>query len=334
MEKERPKTESESDVADQASSESQTERPDVLDITQLEDEMHRTEELTQERFASIDASVPEEIAKRVKERLRLSADMESIRRERADMVLLLREAIDYVERERAELSDDHLRERANFQGNWGELLRARLEHPIGYVKFAMRKLAHLESLRVGEPARFLDKKTDFQSYSVQQIREYDDVLQRVFSLTEVVSGGTTDAKKLGVGGYDKQPKVYTDAHKNDVTLTKRQRGIIEAHEAGHGVRQFLGSDGEEVRSLVDQNLLPSNLKGYLGNAEEIAERMAQLKNYFGMSATDDFSRQHLEYARKNYVKDVGLDNDMTAFMDAIPEDRTEKFIELMNELPL
>ena len=42
---------------------------------------------------------------------------------------------------------------------------------------------------------------------------------------------------------------------------------------------------------------------YFRIVDELAERMSQLKNYFGFKGGEVFTRQHLAYARENYLKD-------------------------------
>jgi len=56
---------------------------------------------------------------------------------------------------------------------------------------------------------------------------------------------------------------------------------------------------------------------YLTMPDEIIERMSQLRNYFGLSAKDVFTPEHLEYARAHYVSDTGLDNQMSLLMNVV-----------------
>lgn len=56
---------------------------------------------------------------------------------------------------------------------------------------------------------------------------------------------------------------------------------------------------------------------YLKSPPELAERMSQLKNYFGMEGNEQFTKEHLAFAKKYYVEDVGTDNHMTQFFQAI-----------------
>ena len=69
---------------------------------------------------------------------------------------------------------------------------------------------------------------------------------------------------------------------------------------------------------------------YLFSGSEIAERMSQLKNYFGMRGAEQFTRNHLKYARLHYVTDVGFDNGISHLFQAITPETEDKFLELIN----
>ena len=69
---------------------------------------------------------------------------------------------------------------------------------------------------------------------------------------------------------------------------------------------------------------------YLFSARELAERMSQLKNYYGMRGDEQFTKEHLDYARAHYIKDIGLDNHMRKFFAAITPEKEEMFLKLIN----
>ncbi len=69
---------------------------------------------------------------------------------------------------------------------------------------------------------------------------------------------------------------------------------------------------------------------YLFSGVEIAERMSQLKNYFGFKGDEEFTLEHLRYAKEHYVIDTGFDNRMTPFLTAITPETEEEFIRLIN----
>ena len=58
--------------------------------------------------------------------------------------------------------------------------------------------------------------------------------------------------------------------------------------------------------------------------------MSQLKNYFGMNGSEQFTKEHLDYARTQYVADTGMDNRMTHFFQAITPETEATFLELIN----
>ena len=142
-------------------------------------------------------------------------------------------------------------------------------------------------------------------------------------------------------------------------------GIIEAHEKGHVLRPYGSeymrgrfasgfdlsritfSEQEQKKIAIEFNtpdladhrsaplsrekMLECHLE-YLFRGEEVAERMAQLKNYFGLRGAEPFTKEHLEYARAHYVPDTGLDNSMTQFFQAITPDTEAAFLRLINSM--
>ena len=140
--------------------------------------------------------------------------------------------------------------------------------------------------------------------------------------------------------------------------TNKQLSIIEAHEKGHVIRDyddlreyfsvgfdptkivFLEKDLElEARLAKEQDensdLSPEALRAgivrYLFSGNEIAERMSQLKNYFGFNGSERFTKEHLDYARQHYIPDTGMDNRIGLFFQAISTDTEPAFLELINE---
>lgn len=147
---------------------------------------------------------------------------------------------------------------------------------------------------------------------------------------------------MGKGEIGFEGAVFSDAQRLDGReLSNRDKNIIESHEKGHGLRDFVSNDASDFRQSIDLDIIRQNdfetgtrQIGYLRVAEEIAERMAQLKNYFGMKAGDTFTKDHLKYAISHYVDDVDLDNNMTVFLKAVTERTVGKFINTINKYPL
>lgn len=67
----------------------------------------------------------------------------------------------------------------------------------------------------------------------------------------------------------------------------------------------------------------------IGNGTESSARLTQLKNYFGLTKDEPLTREMFEYAKKNYVKDTGFDNNMTEWFDSITD--INKFLEWANK---
>jgi hypothetical protein len=142
------------------------------------------------------------------------------------------------------------------------------------------------------------------------------------------------------------------------TPTVKQKAITLAHEKGHRIRPYFSdfldnhfqsgfditrmeyTEAEYARDIelrAYQGADPISFEeskqlfiNYLFTARELAERMNQLKCYFGMSGNEQFTKEHLAYARKQYVLDTGIDNCMTQFFQAITPETEHRFIELIN----
>lgn len=144
---------------------------------------------------------------------------------------------------------------------------------------------------------------------------------------------------------------------NSEKPTVKQLSIIEAHEKGHVVRDFphfgridpiaeyfaKGFDSSAIlyREEDYKQELPmlgdvtyekakEDLFMYLFSSEELAERMSQLKNYFGMKGEELFTKEHLHYAKEHYVQDTGMNNRMNFFFQAITPGKEDDFIYIIN----
>ena len=96
---------------------------------------------------------------------------------------------------------------------------------------------------------------------------------------------------------------------------------IIAHEITHnldvGTHMMRGGDlnwGSYTHlSPKHQNYFSK--KGYT----ELVARGTQLKNYFGLKGGEPITEDMLKYAAKHYVKDTGIDNNMTQFFSGIKD---------------
>lgn len=142
--------------------------------------------------------------------------------------------------------------------------------------------------------------------------------------------------------------------------TAKQYAIIEAHEKGHAVREYpcegsINPIDERFREVFDWSAVPytheryeaersenereesyeearERFYEYMRRPEELVERMAQLKNYFGMRGDEVCTHAHIAYARAHYSDDLAFDNRMTPFFEAITPEREEAFLTLINSI--
>lgn len=240
---------------------------------------------------------------------------------------------------------------ANYPGDWTELLQSRMLDEETKRKFIEQRELAMPAMREGAPG-VLDKPNSFAAHYEDQIANYENTVNKVFSMTNIGSAAEHGKRPhhLGMGNINEPGIVFSDAElKTGTKLSIRQKNIIEAHEKGHGLRDFTSpQDIAEIRSVIDQETLrdlqqahessqntdarfPIN---YVQAPEEIIERMAQLKNYFGMSADEEFTAQHLEYAREHYTKDTGLDNGISTFFNCISDKTEGAFLSVINKYPI
>jgi hypothetical protein len=145
---------------------------------------------------------------------------------------------------------------------------------------------------------------------------------------------------------------------NSEKPTVKQMSIIEAHEKGHAIRTYdrlrghfargfdttkmeygdkdfemdvlmRKKDDSGTKDFSRENMRAETIR-YLFSGTEIAERMSQLKNYFGMKGSKKFTSEHLHYARDHYIVDTGMDNRMKQFFQAVTPETEGAFLELIN----
>lgn len=168
---------------------------------------------------------------------------------------------------------------------------------------------------------------------------------------------------------DREPRVSNEGeiiplnweHLNG-KLSSRAMNMVEAHEKGHFMRPYRGqsmnaqfasvfepeaaeaesrefypkvaayavAQGFEQEKIHSFEKWKENYYPYLFSAREVAERMSQLKNYFGTVGDERFTKEQLDYARTHYVEDIGLDNGMSIFFAAITPEKEAAFLTLIN----
>lgn len=235
-----------------------------------------------------------------------------------------------------------IEQNANYDGNETLSLFSRLRHPT--IK---RQIAEL--VAKGEQAR----GTVVRPIDVIE-REIDERLVQLETSTPV----TFDPDQMPEAGERELMNPRWRGYEimmEGKRPTVRQLSMVEAHEKGHIIRpydteffrsyfspgfnksaiSFTQADYEKLVAIPGMKAMTfeqarSGMIKYLFSGEEIAERMSQLKNYFGMMGADQFTRDHLDWARQNYLEDMGFDNWMKFFFQAITNETADQFLQLIN----
>ncbi len=232
---------------------------------------------------------------------------------------------------------------ANYPGDWTGLLYERMKHEETRRKFIERRSTAMSAMLVGEPG-MMDKPKQFAAHYQEQIDQYDERIEDIFKITNIGPAAAYGKQPvhLGEGNINEPGTVFSDT-----ALTIRQKNMIEAHEKGHGLRNFESpTDSAEIRAVIDveeldriaaehsqteQKRFPKN---YLQKPEEIVERMAQFKNYFGMKGGEEFTKRHLDHVRTHYVSDTRLDNGVSTLLACVSPRTEATFLRVINEYPV
>ncbi|MCX6703583.1 MAG: hypothetical protein NTV02_02765 [Candidatus Zambryskibacteria bacterium] len=268
---------------------------------------------------------------------------------------------------------------SNFEGNDSVLLYERLQHP-GVKKQILDLMSEFEQTKepvritsydVDEVGNFIETSSSEEERKIKNReeleKELDERVKAVFHSTDIehdeVVVGSFSKGKGDVGTIFLRGINPDDGKKYSI----KQLSIIEAHEKGHGIRDFMGA-GEIFKSKIrsgfdfsklsieekmrkefieiemqeafnttekreiDEDSVNKRILDYFMQPNEIIERMSQLRNYFGMKGIEVFTREHLQYAKNNYTKDTGMGMQIQLFFDAITPETEEKFLELINTL--
>lgn len=135
--------------------------------------------------------------------------------------------------------------------------------------------------------------------------------------------------------------------------SKEQRLITENHIKNHELDHFLYKNSrkeyDDIAEAFDVSKFGASKNYLVGKkstiaGDEIRARMGQLMDYFNFKynpktnrvedliGNSQFTRKHLDYAIKNYSKDVNLDNSMSTMLSAIKD--KDKFVKIMNNRAL
>jgi hypothetical protein len=235
-------------------------------------------------------------------------------------------------------------EAANFQGNWMLAQGERMAGPDFKSKYNKLVAESMPSLKEGNPGIF-DKPEHFQAYHRALADTYDSRSEYVYSAVGYVPSRVygLSSHQTGRGGIGERGTVFTDATTRDgIPLTNRQKDVIAAHEAYHGMVKVPVSAQAVLSKAFDNEVYYDEIvdgeglrqPGYLQKPDELMARMAQLKNYFGMKGEEEFTKDHLDYARAQYVEDTGLDNSMSIVFRIVSPKTEPDFLRAMNSLPI
>ena len=247
----------------------------------------------------------------------------------------------------------------DYKGNESKVLFSRLHHPeikkqIYDLRFQLEKYWTEDGKEMNEKGEEVWPADEYAPTYEQLERQFDAQLEGIERSTDIRFGSEPwHTSEGGVAAFSIDPRTGKP-------FTTRQLSIIEAHEKGHIIRPYDGRQYDEYflvgfdpshvrissedllivkRGLVRKGQSPEDIDdqaaqdtilSYLFSGCEIVERMNQLKNYFGFTANELFTKEHLDIAREHYIADTGMDNGMTYFFQAITPEREEKFLELVN----
>ena len=248
------------------------------------------------------------------------------------------------EYERPRLTKEELN--GNFEGDWTILLKERFSHPTTKEKYFRLKKTFPTSEDL--------KSENQESYPYINVFKYTDIppeeyekmlsdegyienIDKVFNSTRYNNAEEDVKSENNLGssrGRGDEGSVFVDGKKEGKPLTDRQKNIIEAHEKSHGLMMGLtkGEKAYILKPFEEKIFKEGRILQYRhkAQADEVLARMTQLKNYFGFKGGEFFTRAHLEVARENYVRDTGLDNNMTEFFDLIDQNNESEFLDRMN----
>lgn len=183
------------------------------------------------------------------------------------------------------------------------------------------------------------EKTEFNAMKdlLEQRLKYDVNTRKYLMNMEPLKDPTNPLIQEGNSFYTRREKqIYTPMVGKYAQFNREIPHIVDAHEWQHTVDD-LGNVGhnyskEEMDLLnesIDLSRIESNARDYLRNYTEQHARLAQIKNYFGITDPNaPVTEDMWNYARRHYVKDTGMDNNMQQFFRAVKDPKT--YLRIMN----
>lgn len=260
-------------------------------------------------------------------------------------------------------NEKSVEKQANFEGSWTNVMIERLNNPeikkqIIDLLYEIEQAADGEEIKI--PMKDSSGKNGWRTERhVALTRE--EVEKDLKKRMEMVAKETPISFSSDMPNGEEINMNWVD-EKTGQKPTVKGLNIIESHEKGHVLRPYgtswvgprkneypnryylskkfykafdfskieLSHDEYELGKLKTPEKIKAIISEYLQRPQELAERMSQLKNYFGMNDDEKFTKEHLSYAREHYIEDTNLDNEMTQFFQAITPEKEEAFLELIN----
>ena len=187
-------------------------------------------------------------------------------------------------------------------------------------------------------------KQKFRSYNSMDEYAADKIqfLKRLYDFDENDDINKFVAK---LTGSNKGKRRYAEAKEYANSL----RGVYNSFKAGgiikyqepaqpinrrDAIRDYRPNIPNRIRKATPAEHIQSMINIY-GQSEQTA-RGTQIKNYYGLNeGNQDITPAMWEYARRNYVKDTGINNNMTEWLNSVDERDISAFVKwLSNNAPV
>lgn len=174
----------------------------------------------------------------------------------------------------------------------------------------------------------LEKYGDISRYSPQQ-------RTIILNSNPKIETSVTLGEQPGTGTYRETYSINKDVLR-DYTL--QQSSDVKAHEMVHYMYRPNKEQEAELAYNVRQYFKRPEGRDYFrkSRATEQTARGTQIKNYYGLNeGNQDITPAMWEYARRNYVKDTGINNNMTEWLNSVDERDISAFVKwLSNNAPV
>ncbi len=141
----------------------------------------------------------------------------------------------------------------------------------------------------------------------------------ILNSTPKIETSATLGEQPGIGLYRQSYSVNKDVMDK---LTDAQAQDVGAHELVHYMYRPSKEQEAELAYNVRQYFKRPEGRDYFrqSRATEQTAKGTQIKNYYGLNeGNQDITPAMWEYARRNYVKDTGINNNMTEWLNSVDE---------------